>query len=337
MINQYSEASFGVVVIWSFFFVFTVSLSPSQAGDAERAKAKFLKGTEYIKSENYEAGLKAFEESYRLNPRASALFNIGMCQKALLRYGDAVTTFKRLLKESRDSMDPRLKANAEKDLALIERLVGKLYLKGAPEGAKVMVNEQIYANDPSSEPLILGPGTHSVEITKKDFKPFKVDVTVASGANVVVRVVLKPEEKKEKRVVEVLIEERKEPVPVLVDEKKKITPLFISGIVAGALGLGGVGVGIYFANKYNQDFDDAKDAIKKWNQDFIQKDKDTYNTIKTNKIPKDEAGIAAGFVTGGVLLVTGAVLLLVDGMKEKSNKEGTVSVLPTPGGVTVQF
>ena len=64
-----------------------------------------------------------------------------------------------------------------------------------------------------------------------------------------------------------------------------------------------------------------------------------YNNAKTdleeNLHPADSAGMIAGYVTGGVLTLTGITLLLVHGIKK--NKERPRVAAPTFGGLLVQF
>jgi tetratricopeptide (TPR) repeat protein len=297
-----------------------------------QARAKFKQGVRLVQQDKYEPALEAFEESYRINPKATVLFNIGMCQKALLRYGDAITTFKKLLKESGDEIDPRIRKNAEKDLRIIEDLVGKLYLEGAPSGVKVIVNDNVVASTPLDAPLLLGPGTHSLMVTKDGYQPFNMDVKVTSGSDVVVRVSMRPEESGDgKPVVELSLQEDGRKMPT--DSKAK--PLLISGIVVGAAGIAGIVVGGVFAGKYSNDLDAANEIADRINTpDERPTDVDDYNTYKDETLPADQAGMIAGFVAGGVALVTGVVLVAI-GVKKK--KESPVSVLPSAGGVTVRF
>ena len=73
-----------------------VTFAPaSRAGNRDQAKAHFKEGMAAIKGENYPAALIAFEKSYKLTPKAALLFNIAMCEKALYRYVDSITSFRR--------------------------------------------------------------------------------------------------------------------------------------------------------------------------------------------------------------------------------------------------
>ncbi|MCP4601742.1 MAG: PEGA domain-containing protein [Proteobacteria bacterium] len=143
-----------------------------------------------IEKEEYLGALDAFEASYRLRPRSTVLFNIAMCQKALYRYADAVTSFLRFLDE--DQISPDMREMAQSSLDELMQLVGKLDITEAPEGARVNIDGNLIGTLPLEEPIVLDPGRHTVEVTREEFEPLKIDVTLTSGARIVVRAKLNP-------------------------------------------------------------------------------------------------------------------------------------------------
>jgi tetratricopeptide (TPR) repeat protein len=310
----------------------TIFTNPCQAQNAKNARNKFMEGAAYIKQEKYKKALEAFENSYAIVPKANALFNIGMCQKALLRYGDAIRTFKKLLAVSGTKMDPRLKRNAHEDLFMLERLVGRLYLEGAPKGTVVIIDEHRVSTASPDEPFLLGPGTHEISVSKDGYKEFSVNVNIASDSDVVVRVSLKP--KKNKLMDTIKVKEKL--TSSTREHDKKPTRIFISGIVAGGMGLGGIAVGVYFARKYSDDLKKANDAADRFKMNNNPIDQNTYDDFKEKKKPADTAGMVAGFVAGGVLVVTGAILMAV-GIVSKKKSDKTVSIAPTPDGMVIRF
>ncbi len=154
--------------------------------DETEAKAKIEEGKRFVSEERYLEALEAFESSYSLRPRPWVLFNIAMCNKAVHRYVDAITSFQRFLETETDG------SAKTRELALlaineIENLVGKVRIVGAPEGSEIFLDGKKVGIAPLSDPLFVDPGRHTVRISKDRFKTLDVEVIAASGAEVEVR------------------------------------------------------------------------------------------------------------------------------------------------------
>jgi hypothetical protein len=158
------------------------------ADNTDRAKAKLQEGRKYIAQEDYLSALRSFQESYRLEPKGSVLFNIGMCFKALYRHVEAIDTFKRFIMKA--SERDALKKKARAAIKELERLIGKVRLRDAPNGAEVMLDNKKIAETPLQGPILVDPGQHSLQVFKKGYKSLKIDITVVSGAVVSVRAAL---------------------------------------------------------------------------------------------------------------------------------------------------
>ena len=173
-----------------------LAAAPARAEDGDKARAKrlFQEGMAEVEAENYPAALAAFEESYSLYPKPALLFNIAMCEKALYRYVDSMATFRRYLEEAGETIKPAMRDAVDRSLAEMEKLVGKLRLVDAPEGAEVLVDGKGAGRAPLEEDLVLDPGQHTVQVVAEGFKPLRIDVTIASGAVVPLRAALKPVE-----------------------------------------------------------------------------------------------------------------------------------------------
>ena len=176
-----------IFVVALLLAVFVLASGNSEADDRSMAKARFKEGMAAIQAENYPAALAAFEESYELIPKPSILFNIAMCEKALFRYVNSITTFRRFLSEGGSDNKPELVSQAERALAEMMKLVGTLRLEEAPEGAEVLIDGKSVGKTPFREGLLLDPGQHAVRVEAPGFKPLKTDITVASGADIPLR------------------------------------------------------------------------------------------------------------------------------------------------------
>lgn len=308
-------------------FLLLIPASPCLSADAAQAMIPFNQAIEFVDKGDYEKALLAFEESYRLSQNATVLYNIGLCHMKLQQYGKAITTFQMILKERGSEIDPKIAASSRKYLEQIEELAGKLFLQGAPSGVQVLVNDKIIVNPPLEAPIILGPGVYSLEVIKKGYEPFRTNVKVASGTNVVVWVKMSP-------------------VPTPKPKKNELfTPLFIGGIATGTVGVVGIVLGAVFAGKYNQDVNSANEIADRIWEDYSDPNTDpdpddvsAYYTYQDETLPADKAGAISGFVIGGCALVASSVLFAVDAVKKKNDKkEKVVSVMPTARGFAVRF
>jgi hypothetical protein len=174
--------------LWCGFFVmFLLTLAfRGRADDTALAKEKIDEGKRLIAEEKYEEALQAFEISYSLRPKSWVLFNIAMCNKALHRYVDAISSFRLFLRSETDPTS-QTRQLAESSLAELESMVGKVRIAEAPDGAKVYIDGELVGETPLKEPLALDPGRHVVRVSKDRFKTLDVEVIAASGSEVEVR------------------------------------------------------------------------------------------------------------------------------------------------------
>ncbi|MDD5308880.1 MAG: PEGA domain-containing protein [Deltaproteobacteria bacterium] len=313
------------------------------AGEKDEAKARFQEGVALFSKEDYPGALAAFEESYRLAPKPTVLYNVGMCEKALYRYTDSTATFRKYLAEGGDKIKADRRKEVEAAMAEMAGLMGRLRLEDAPDGAEVRVNGIAAGMTPLAQQVALDPGRHALEVSKPGFEPLRIEITVISGAEVPVRAALSP-------VKTVVIEPVAPPIapPALVvlpapkpvavkappsppqgrSEKKEegVSGFLIGGVACTAVGIAGLGVGGFFTYKSDQDFKDGADAANTG-------DRTTYAEVRDDRLPADRVGMIAGYVTGGALLVTGVVLLVADW--QGSGGKTATPVAATPGGLTI--
>jgi len=370
------EQSTGPKALLSFAALAAILAIASSSGADEKAaaKEKFKEGMTAINAENYPAALTAFEESYRLVPKPALLFNIAMCEKALFRYVDSITSFQRFIRESGDGAKPELVQQAEQAMAEMMRLVGTLKISDAPEGAKVSVDGKGIGPVPSKGGVLLDPGGHSVRVEADGFKPLVTDITIASGAEVPLRAKL-----------------TKVSAWLKVDCAKGQLAVRVDGKVAGNCPYEGEAEpGLHEVTVTGPGMDDFTRSVEIKPGDSVtvsvgaagadgepsegskgllvggivtavlgvgagvmglafnvkgMKDEEAAAAAPANSderakhndaVETDAAMRTVGYVAGGVLVATGVVLMAVSA-KKKSKGEAPVAFAPVPGGVAFSF
>jgi hypothetical protein len=313
-------------------------------GDANAARTAFDQGVAAFAKENYTASLEAFVRSYSLNPKASVLFNIAMCRKALFLYVDSLATFRKYLTDGASKVTPERRAEVEQAIAEMERLIGGVVITGAPVGARVSIDGAERGAAPFTRPLPADPGKHIVEVRCDGYEPMRADIAVASGAETTVQAELEKAAVMSATAVTqpatanvgdaATAEHGAQPeVPAPVDdgERKRRLLLGVGGVAALALGAAGVGVGGYFTHEGSKDAKEGADAADAGDAGG--------RSAAVDDLGKDRAGVIAGFAIGGALLVTGVVLLIVRARErdEGSSSDGTTAVRPGAFGVEVVF
>ncbi len=178
-----------IVTLFIAFFVYT---GWAFANDVNLAKQRFQEGVDAFMEENYLGALQSFEDSYRLVPKASVLYNIGMCQKALFKMAEALSTFKKYLKEEGEDISIAKRKTVEAAILEITKMVGVAVISEAPEGADVLLNGKYLGNTPLIDSIVLNPGRHTIRIQKEGLEPLEIEVTAVSGAELTLRAVLEP-------------------------------------------------------------------------------------------------------------------------------------------------
>ncbi|MBI5501116.1 MAG: PEGA domain-containing protein [Deltaproteobacteria bacterium] len=214
--------------------------------DASRAEAErhFEAGIALMRAEDWDAARIEFERSIELFPTRSALFNLGMCRKALHLYREALQAFEEWQARYGGVADaPELEAAAAA-MAELRVFLGTLTVRVEPPGAAIVVDEEPIGTAPLAAPLEVQVGRHTIQVTLDGHRPWTGEAIVASGEDAVVTVVLDP-------VAQVVVE----PPPVAPPAPPPIEPADVDAGVgqawfwtaagtAVALGIGGAVTGV---------------------------------------------------------------------------------------------
>lgn len=159
--------------------------APAPAEDPALAEAKvhFQQGVALFNDENFSAALAEFETAYRLRPSPGVLYNIGLTQKRLFRYGEAIDALERFIKESTDLPAER-RAEAEQLIAEMRALMAEVTVHVEPAGAQILLDGRTVGTAPLDKPLGIAAGGHVLEATAEGHKPVRRELMVSAGVPV---------------------------------------------------------------------------------------------------------------------------------------------------------
>ncbi len=179
----------------SAFFTLSVTLlSPAAAQtDAARAEARvhFTRGLELFDEGRLVEALSEFEEAYRISPAPALLYNLAQIHAELGHAVEAADAYQRFLSDS-PSIDPELRADAERALRVQRARIGRLEVTVSVEGTRIFVDDVEVGSAPLSAPVPVSAGEHVVVAQTAGFEAQRHRFRVAGGATYRVELVLVP-------------------------------------------------------------------------------------------------------------------------------------------------
>jgi hypothetical protein len=182
----------GVVVLATSFGVQSARAEDAPSASArQEAGVRFQRGVRLYEDQDYTAALAEFQAAYRVvnGTRFEVLFNIGVTQKKLFRYGEAVRTLRQYLQRGGDKIPADRKDLVERELSEIKALVAEVTVQVDGLPANIEVDGEVVAQTPLTEPLLLRSGRHTIIAKREGFEDEsrQVDVVSSSKVNVSMR------------------------------------------------------------------------------------------------------------------------------------------------------
>lgn len=150
-----------------------------EAAKKEQARTHFDKALTLFEEEAWDAALVEFAQSRELYPTRAATKNAAVCLRKLHRFDQALDMFEALLREF-PTLPADEKALVDREIKELEGRVGKVEIRGALPGAKVVVDGRERGMTPLA-PVRLPVGTHLVRVSMEGFAPFEAQVEVVGA------------------------------------------------------------------------------------------------------------------------------------------------------------
>lgn len=197
--------------------------SPTRAQDIAAAKALFTQGLSDMKAGNFAKGCPELEASYKLDPRAGALFTLAACEAswgrlatAMARYDDYLSLYGRMTAAQQQAQTERA-SYAKEQKAALGPLVPMLTLTlpaDAPAGTAVKRDGTELTGAALGLPLPVDPGEHVVSVQAPGEAAVETRVTLRQGEKINLKLKPKPS------AAETIMEKR----PTVVYPTKTVTP-----------------------------------------------------------------------------------------------------------------
>lgn len=230
------------LLVTSFVWVFveTITIAQNKSSSTDEAKERFFKGKKLVDDGDYEKAIIEFNESYKIKPVRTVLYNVAACYELLHQYSAAIAYLKKYLKiaEGKISTEEKKKIESrinklvsftgnisilvnepEANIFIDDKLIGKsqkLYINGKPVAHKTKISSKnanksgqkitIFSNgkfieyNPDVMNWVLDTGKHMVTVKKDGYKKAITEVNIISGKVTVVRVDLIPSSKLDNQV-----------------------------------------------------------------------------------------------------------------------------------------
>jgi hypothetical protein len=182
-------------------FVAAIAFAPAapafaQAADKEAAKTakqsekkareSFKTAVEKFDAADFEAAVVLFREAYGLNPSWKLLYNIGQCEAARKRHGEALDVFEQYLTEGGDEVPPERREEVLAEVKRLREMVGLIEV-AAPAGALVIVDGVERGKAPLSGRIRVAAGVdHAVRIELDGTVLLERQVRVGGGEELLV-------------------------------------------------------------------------------------------------------------------------------------------------------
>lgn len=135
----------------------------------------------------HQHALDLFREAYALYPEPAYLYDIGVEYQAMGRDVEALDAYTRFLADPKST--PRgLVSHASELQADLEKRLGTIQLRGAPEAADVDIDDEPRGSVSLREPLRAKAGMHRVIVRRAGFEPFRSEIQVPEGGTVLIDV-----------------------------------------------------------------------------------------------------------------------------------------------------
>jgi hypothetical protein len=213
------------------------SSAGAQGTEPTQAEKLFEEGKGLLREKKVDEACDKLDESQRLDPAVGTLGLLAYCREMQERTATAWRTYLLAAEMAEKGGDaPRAKVARERAAAL-EGSLSRVRIQGTgiPKGFVLTCDDRVFPEEEWDSGLPADPGPIEIVARAPGFQPWSVQMDLAKGASLTIRVpALQP------------VVEQKPPEQVPIVERTRREPNFVPGAVVGGAGVLLLGVGSYF-------------------------------------------------------------------------------------------
>jgi hypothetical protein len=326
----------------------SLSVALASAGSAAAqsskvaAQALFEDGRQLVAQGRFAEACPKFAESEKLDPSASTLLNLASCYEKAGKTATAWETYKEAASSASAINRQDYVAIAQKRAAALEPTLTKLTVTvGALVDGLVVKRDGVEVGRALFGVAIpIDPGAHVIEASAPKKKPWSTTLDAKDPSASLTVTVPPLEDAPDTTPPPVPTTVVPPPAPTVAPPPTPPQPPPPSGgssqatigIVVGAVGLVGVGLGTAFALSAKSKYNDSLGACSPANPNAC-----TQSGVDQRNSARSSGNIASvAFAVGGVALATGIVLWVTAPSSHGSEQGVAIGVVPTLGGGMVQ-
>ncbi len=331
----FQKTSLLMVLISAGGLVASPALGQAKPSDPAAAEALYLSGRKLVADGNWAEGCEKFVASMEMNPAASTLINIAKCHEHDGKLTQAIVDYRRALQLNQDTLGSdrkkALEQVAKEGIATLEPKIGRVTLSMTtkPEGLEIKRDGISLPLAMLGETIPLDPGKHVFEATAPGFRKETREFSLKEGELSSLELTLTPEAKTvipDKPAVE-------KPVTPPIPDKPKPVEGGGGGVptwayVAGGLGLGAVGGGIFFKL---QQAEAEENLLANCGAALVCDPAKPYRPDEDNAQKTQGFYLFVGLTAAGVVGITAAVVGIVSGTSAKKPQAKSWVVTPVVG------
>lgn len=284
--------------------------SPPSDDAKKEASGHFRRGVELYQEGAFRAALVEFQRAHDIAPDYRLLYNIGQAQLQVQDYLGATRSYESYLTEGGSQVSHERRTEVETALGALRERVARLAIRVNLTGAEVLVDDQVVGFSPLASTVAVNVGRHRVYARTADGVEAERIVDLAGGDLAEVSLELIPKVvQPQVAVAPAAAKPPREPL-----SRKRRAALAMWG-VAAATGIGAIVTGVMASGK-TDDLDkelDIKPPEGEADQGKVRDLRDSADTLALTTDILAATALASG--------VTGLVLWLVDGKKDKVEPE----------------
>src|SRR5439155_8508349 len=136
---------------------------------------------------DFGGALAEFEASNKIRPSAGVLYNVGLTQKALYRYDEALASLRKYLVDAQKIPKDK-RAEVTQLISEIQALLATVTFAVTPPGTVVTLDGRQLGEAPALGSYGVAAGSHTFDFAAEGYKPAKKELKVVAGQPLVLTV-----------------------------------------------------------------------------------------------------------------------------------------------------